>query len=76
MGIGVGLYIRKLVAQEMRERIASAWLNGETLSIPKQADEIARTYPGALPDDDLRNRLFAEAAGVGLPVDMRPAKPN
>ena len=78
MGIGVGFYLRSLIAQAMRERIALAWLNGETLSIPKQADEIARSYPGALPGDDLRNRLFAEAAGVGLPLDLtrEPAKPH
>jgi hypothetical protein len=76
MGIGVGFYVRKLVAQDMRERIALAWLNGETLSIPKQADEIARLYPGALPKEDLRNRLFAEAAGVGLPIDLKPPKPH
>ena len=59
MGIGVGFYIRNLVPQEIRERIALAWLNGETLSIQKQADEIARLYPGsALPDDDLRKSPF------------------
>lgn len=76
MGIGVGIYLRKLVAQEVRERIALAWLQGETLSIPKQAAEIARSYPDALPDDDLRNQLFAEAASVGLPVDLKRAKPH
>ena len=71
MGTGVGFYIRTLVAQEMRERIALAWLNGETLSIPKQADEIARSYPGSgMPDDDLRNRLFLEATRIGLPVKL------
>ena len=71
MGIGVGIYIRNLVAQEMRERIALAWLNGETLSIPKHADQIARSYPGsALPVDDLRNRLFADATRIGLPVEL------
>jgi len=76
MGIGVGFYVTKLVAQEVRERIALAWLHGETLSIPEQAAEIARSYPGALPDDDLRNWLFAEATGIGLPVDLKPAKPH
>jgi hypothetical protein len=76
MGIGVGFYVRKLVAQDIRHRIALAWLHGERLSIPRQAKQIARSYPGALPDDDVRNRLFAEAAGVGLPVNLKPAEPH
>ena len=71
MGIGGGFYIRNLVDQEIRERIALAWLNGETLLIPKQADQIAALYPGsALPDDDLRNRLFADATRIGLPIKL------
>jgi len=71
MGIGVGFYIRNLVDQEVRERIALAWLNGETLSIPKQADQIARSYPGsALADDDLGNLLFVDATRIGLPVEL------
>ena len=72
MGTGGGFYIRNLVGQEMRERIALAWLNGERLSIPKQGDPIARLYPGSgLLDEDLRNRLFAEATRIGLPVELR-----
>ena len=68
MGIGGGFYIRNLVDQEIRERIALAWLNGETLLIPKQADQIAALYPGsALPDDD---RLFADAIRIGLPIKL------
>ena len=75
MGIGVGFYIRNLVDQEVRERIARAWLNGETLSIPKQADQIARLYPGsALPDADLRNSLFNDATRIGLPVELTRQK--
>ena len=71
MGIGVGFYIRNLVDQEVRERIALAWLNGETLSIPKQGVQIARSYPGsALADDDVRNRLFVDATRIGLPVEL------
>jgi len=71
MGTGVGYYIRDLVSQEVRERIARAWLNGETLSIPKQADQIASLYPGsALADDDLRNSLFNDATRIGLPVEL------
>jgi hypothetical protein len=71
MGIGGGFYIRNLVDQEVRERIALAWLNGETLSIPEQADQIAVLYPGsALPGDDLRNHLFADATRIGLPVEL------
>jgi hypothetical protein len=71
MGIGIGFYTRNILAQEIRKRIAFAWLNAETLSIPKQADQIASLYPGSgLPDEDLRNRLFADATGVGLPVKL------
>ena len=71
MGIGVGFYIRNLVAKDMRQRIATAWMHGETLSIPEQSSEIARLYPGSgLPNEDLGNRIFAEATGVGLPVEL------
>jgi hypothetical protein len=71
MGIGGGFYIRNLVYQEVRERIALAWLNGETLLVQKQANEIARLYPGsAVPDDDLRNYLFTDATRIGLPVEL------
>jgi hypothetical protein len=73
MGIGVDVYNRRLVVQDMRERIALAWLHGETLSIPDQAAQLARSYPGALPNDDLRNWLFAEATRVGVPVNLKPA---
>lgn len=73
MGAGVSFYTRRLVAQDMRERIALAWLHGETLSVPQQAAQIASSYPGALPEDDLRNWLFAEATRVGVPVDLTPA---
>jgi hypothetical protein len=76
MGIGVDIYNRKLAAQDMGERIALAWLRGETLSIPDAASQIARSYPGALPDNDLRNWLFAEATRVGVPVDLKSAKPH
>jgi hypothetical protein len=74
MGIGVDIYNRRLAAQDMRQRIALAWLQGETLSIPDAAAQIAISYPGALPDDDLRNWLFAEATRFGVPVDLKPAK--
>jgi hypothetical protein len=74
MGSGTAFFIRTLVAEEMRDRIARAKKRGETLSIPAHADEIARNYPGsALTDDDLRNRLFAEATSAGVPVDLHRA---
>jgi hypothetical protein len=71
MGSGVAFFIRTLIAEEMRDRVASAKKRGETLSIPAQIDEIASSYPGsALTDDDLRNRLFAEATRAGVDVDL------
>ena len=78
MGYGVGFYIRNLVAKDIRERIATAWMHGETLSISKQTAEIARAYPGSGPNDDVRNQLFAEATGVGVPVELtkEPSKPD
>ena len=77
MGAGVELFIRTLIAEEMRDRIAAAKESGQTLSIPANVDEIARNYPGArLTEEDLRNRLFAEATQAGVPVDLKPAKPH
>ena len=72
MGVGVSFYVRNLVGKEMRGRVASARRRGETLAIPEAAAEIARNYPGsALPDEDLRNRLFAEAIQAGAPVALK-----
>jgi hypothetical protein len=69
---GVSFYIRNLVGQEMRSRIALARQRGETLAIPETAAEIARSYPGsALAEEDLRNRLFAEAIQAGAPVALK-----
>ena len=72
MGTGVSFYIRNLIGKEMRSRIAFARRRGETLAIPEAAAEIARSYPGsAFPDEDLRNRLFAEAIQAGAPVALK-----
>jgi hypothetical protein len=72
MGIGVSFYIRNLVAQEMRGRVASARKRGETIAIPETAAEIAHDYPGsAFADEDLRNRLLAEAIQAGAPVALK-----
>ena len=71
MGVGVSFYIRNLVAQDIRQRVSSAKRHGESLVVPTSAAEIADDYPGAaLVDDDLRNRLFAEAAWAGVPVEL------
>ena len=71
MGSGVAFFIRPLIAKDMRDRIAAAKKRGKTLSIPDEAEDIAKNYPGAyFPDDDLRNRLFAEATRAGVPVDL------
>ena len=71
MGVGVSFYIRNLVGKEMRGRVARARRRGETLMIPETAADIARNYPGsALPDEDLRNRLFAEAIQAGAPIAL------
>ena len=71
MGSGVSFYIRTLVAEEMRHRIATAKKRGEKLSIPAHAAELARNYAGsAYTDDDLRNRLFAEASRAGVAVEL------
>ena len=72
MGIGVSFYVRNLVAQEMRGRVASARKRGDTLAIPEAAAQIARDYPGSgLADEDLRNRLFAEAIQQGAPLELK-----
>jgi hypothetical protein len=71
MGIGVSFYIRNLIGKEMRGRVALARQRGETLVIPETAAEIAQNYPGSqLADEDLRNRLFAEAIEAGAPVAL------
>jgi hypothetical protein len=72
MGSGTAFFIRTLIAEEMRDRIAAAKARGETLSIPAQVDELAKSYPGsALTDDDLRNRFFAEATRAGVAIDLK-----
>jgi hypothetical protein len=72
MGIGVSFYIRNLVGQEMRGRIATARRRGETLAIPETAVQLEEEYPGsALNEEDMRNRLFAEAVGAGVEVELR-----
>ena len=72
MGVGVSFYIRNLVAKEMRGRVASARERGEPLVIPDIADEIAHEYPGgAFAEEDLRNRLFAEAIQAGAPIALK-----
>jgi hypothetical protein len=75
MRFGVGFYIRNLVAKEMKHRVARARKRGETLAIPETAAEIARDYPGAaFADEDIRNRLFAEAIQAGAPIDLRTTR--
>jgi hypothetical protein len=75
MGTGVSFYVRNLVAKEMRERIATAKRQGEPLMIPEAAAQIAEEYPGsAVPEEDLRNRLFAEAANAGVAADLRATR--
>lgn len=72
MGSGTAFFIRTLIAEEMRNRIAAAKARGETLSIPAHVDELAKNYPGAaLTDADLRNRLFAEATRAGVAVELK-----
>ncbi len=71
MGSGVSWYMRTLVAEEMRGRVASAAKRGATLDIPESAAEIAQAYPGsALSEEDVGNRLFAEAARAGVAVEI------
>lgn len=71
MGTGISIYIRRLVMQETRRRVASAAKRGESLSIPASAAEIAQEFPGsALPEEDVRNQLFAEAGRAGVEVEL------
>jgi len=71
MGTGVSIYIRRLVMQETRRRVASAAKRGEALSIPTSAAEIAEEFPGsALPEEDVRNQLFAEAGRAGVATEL------
>lgn len=75
METGVSFYVRNLVAKEMRERIAAAKRQGEALLIPETAAQIAEGYPGsAVPEEDLRNRLFAEAVKAGVAVELRATR--
>jgi len=77
MGVGVSFYIRNLVGQEMRGRIATAKRRGEPLLIREAATQIEDGYPGSnLHDEDLRNRLFAEAVDAGVAVDLGAARPH
>jgi hypothetical protein len=69
MGVGASFYIRNLIGAEVRSRVALAREHGEALVIPESAAEIAQDYPGSqLAEEDLRNRLFAEAIEAGVPV--------
>lgn len=71
MGVGTSIFIRRLVMAETRRRVASAAKRGEPLSIPASAAEIAQEFPGsALPEEDVRNQLFAEAARAGVAVEL------
>ena len=75
MGTGVSFYVRNLVGQEMRGRVATARRRGETLSIPETAAQIEEEYPGsALNEEDIRNRLFAEAVDAGVSVELRATR--
>ena len=71
MGVGLSVYIRRLVVQEARRRVAAAAERGEPLLIPATAAGITQEFPGAaLPDEDVRNQLFAEAAQSGVAVEL------
>ena len=71
MGIGLSVFMRRLVIQEARQRVASAAKRGESLLIPATAAEITQEFPGsALPEEDVRNQLFAEAARAGVSVEL------
>ena len=70
MGIGQLFYVRNLLAQDLRGRIADVQRQGGKLVIPRAAAQLAREYPG-FSEQDLRNRLFAEAVQAGVPMDLR-----
>ena len=77
MGIGLSVFIRRLVIQETRQRVASAAKRGEPLLVPAAAAEIKQEFPGsALPDEDVRNQLFAEAARTGVAVELGRGPPK
>ena len=76
MGVGLSIYVRRLVLQEARRRVAEAAERGEPLLIPTTAAEITMEFPGAaLPEEDVRNQLFAEAAQSGVAVQLSKGAP-
>lgn len=71
MGSGVSTFIRVLVIEEMRRRVANTANGGEALSVPASAAEIAQAFPRAdLTEDQIASQLLAEAARAGVAVDL------
>ncbi len=71
MGSGVSTYMRILVTEEMRRRVAFAAKGGKALSVPASAAEIAQAFPRAdLSVAEVASQLLAEAARAGVAVDL------
>jgi hypothetical protein len=64
------IYSRRFLATDIRSHIALARRRGKKVRVPRAAAQLAREYPG-FSEQELRNRLFAEAVQAGVQVDLR-----
>ena len=74
MGAGVSSFIRILVSEEVKRRVADAAKAGEAIDLKANAIEIEHAYPGSyLSDQEIAGALFDEASRLGVPTDASPS---
>jgi len=74
MGAGVSSFIRVLVSEEVKRRVAEAAKDGQSINLKAHAVEIERAYPGSyLSDLEIAAALLDEASRVGVPTEALPS---
>ena len=73
MGAGVASFIRILVAEEVKRRVAEAAQGGDLIDLRANAVDIERAYPGSyLTEEEIAATLFDEASRAGVPIEGMP----
>ena len=73
MGAGVASFIRILVAEEVKRRVAEA-AQGEPIDLRANAVDIERAYPGSyLTAEEIAAKLFDEASRAGVAIEGMPS---